>query len=128
MRGGEGIDQLELGRGICGRADFIQLMVYFGAGRNNDSFPELRAHRNGHEETNEEQDSENSYSNHACLLWNGLRGELCFTPHLSARRPYSANFQDEDSPIIGIGTQRLLLFRFGVAGPSFGARFFLPVL
>src|SRR5258708_38145128 len=73
-------------------------MVHFGAGRNDDGFPELRAHRNGREETNEEQDSENSYSNHACLLWNGLRGELWFTPHLSARGPYSANFQDEHSP------------------------------
>src|SRR5258705_9251267 len=90
---------------ICGRADFIQLMVHFGAGRNDDGFPELSAHRNGREETNEEQDSENSYSNHACLLWNGLRGELWFTPHLSARWPYSANFQDEHSPIIGIGPQ-----------------------
>src|SRR5258708_29415766 len=103
-------------------------MVHFGAGRNDDGFPELRAHRNGREETNEEQDSVNSYSNHACLLWNGLRGELCFTPHLSARRPYSANFQDEHSPIIGFGPQPLLLFLLGVLRLFFRARFFLPAL
>src|SRR5258708_40223746 len=103
-------------------------MVHFGAGRNDDGFPELRAHRNGREETNEEQDSENWYSNHACLLWNGLRGELWFTPHLSARWPYSANFQDEHSPIIGIGHQPLLLFLLGVQRLSVEERLFFRAL
>src|SRR5258705_10925854 len=45
---------------ICGRADFIQLMVHFGAGRNDDGFPELPAHRNGREETNEERSEEHT--------------------------------------------------------------------